>query len=553
MGSSDHDVNYLLKKYLGRDVSQYKIIDSLKQRGKNDEEVQRILSEYNSERKRVREFAKKVRNKMELKYADLSLTKQIEKINDYRKKYKFDNIETEKLVDIIFNMRDIQLAHREMPYNEVTRFWGWQPKEVTSYGEMKIDQQDAEAFDTILALHDKYSTLHDRVMSQSIDYQGSTPVKVTFERTKVDIYSCVHPIVVAMFLPKIRVFEERMLLASFGELVYTLGKQKTELTNQMNVELFQDINQDESYGSVIGKKFRPGMDTLDRFALQIELWKSVYALRNNNYCAENMEPIDFKKAVDKCRDNLIGSAWEMNVKDEGMAMRKLLNAFSLAPTYIQTTPQVSHGYNEAVITPNEIDSYTRVNLITYRIRPSVSEFEEQQKLTEAFSRVHTFKHKNKMIQKKLTILYSKGVLVFYIPRRKQNAIDLKKIFEPYKFTSMPVTQSRWQNLDKTPVLVDYTIGPIGTQNQVFNLKSVVAIETRRTDDAIIGSCAMVVFGREANSIVHYSPFDYGAGKDIEFMKSINESNTDSSVITFESKSRTNGTLFIYTDVEGGNN
>jgi len=548
MASSDSDVNYLLKKYLGKDVSHYKIAESLRGRGKSDSDIQRILSDFNAERKRVREFAKKVRNKLKSKYESLSLPKQIDKINEYRKKYKFDNIETDKLVDIVFNMRDEQLITKDTPYNEVTRFWGWQPPSVITTGEMKIEQEDAEPFDLILKLFDLTGTLHERVMSQSIDYSGSRPVtRIDFDRSKIDIYNSIHPIIAAMFFPKIPIFENRMLMASFGELAYTLGKQKTNLTNEFNIELFNDINFDTSHNTVFGKKFRPSVDILDRFSLQVELWKSVYALRNGNYSANNVQ-IDFTYALQKCRDNLSGSAWEMNIKDEGMMMRKLMTAFSLTPTYIQSLPVISVGFNNAQpISTNEMPEFMPVNLITYRIPPKIVGVNDDApvaKLSDVFDRPQTWWHKNQMYTKKQSILSSNGVLVFYIPRRKQ-VFDVKQILDPQKFSVLPVSQSRWQNLDKTPVIFDPILPSIGNVAKDFAIESVVAVETRRSDDAIIGSCAMV-FPDGADAL-HYSQFDYDEGNTMNYLKKINI--TDADKPSFTSKAQTQGTIFIYKAME----
>ena len=100
MGSSTDvtEVDRLLEKYMNRNVSNYNLVEKLKHKNIKDEEIQQIITDFNSEKKRIREFAKKVRAKLKSKYSNLSLPKQIQKINDYRRKYKFDNIKTDKII-----------------------------------------------------------------------------------------------------------------------------------------------------------------------------------------------------------------------------------------------------------------------------------------------------------------------------------------------------------------------------------------------------------------------------------------------------------------------
>ena len=60
------------------------------------------MRKYNEKMKRVKKLSEKIKERLLAKYPNLSMKEYIEKITEYKKKYSFDDAETQAIINTIF-------------------------------------------------------------------------------------------------------------------------------------------------------------------------------------------------------------------------------------------------------------------------------------------------------------------------------------------------------------------------------------------------------------------------------------------------------------------
>ena len=549
----DKEVHNLMKKNADRHKSTYAIIEDLKQKYKDEQIVDAVMSKYNDKLRRVKKIAEKIRDRLVAKYPNLSMKEYIDKVSEYKKKYDFDDSEMSHILNLLFQNKT-GLANSEVldiTYNEMSKALGFVPASFNFSGKMNVKQDELEQLQAILTIASATKELHSQVTLQSLLYDNVSlgALNGQFDRTRVNVFSFVHPVVAALFLPKIKFLDEHMLIASIANIVQQRYNGQ-DLTTQPDYELYMDIATDPSEAACSVGKVKPFNDLLNRCNVQTKLWEAVLNLRQGKYYTNDLS--SFILAIDNCRNSVFDAADLAYVKDEGTIMRKLLSAFSIRPTIVSTAPLYGISSATSNIASLAATHITTISMITMRI-PLLDKTKTQSlSLNDALEQRQLYIHRRQITVKTQQIMYSRDLLVFYVHRRFQT-VNLARLTRPYQMAILPITMSQYERLHGAQVNFELMM-PVGTQS--FALRSVVAVETAPNDENLIISCCALIRRPNSQDALEYSPLDLsGDNPDkIEPLKFM-PINTPlySNAPSMYKKASTRGTLFVYVCEQTANN
>lgn len=544
----DKEVSLLMKKNADKQKSTYAILEDLKSKFKDEEIVESIIRKYNDKMKRVRKVAEKIKERLVAKYPNLSMKEYIEKITEYKKKYNFDDSEMQSIINLIF-LNKHTIANPEAldaNYNEMSKALGFIPASYNLSGKLHVAKEELEPLQMILAIASASRELHYQVTLQSLIYSDCDNVALQnegFDKTKINIFSFIHPVVAALFLPKFKLLDQHLLLASIAEIVaYKYNGQ--ELQTQPEYELYWDISTDPAE-SACTNKTKPFTDLVNRCNVQTKLWEAVLNLRQGKYYLNDLG--QFLMAIDNCKANVFDAADLAYVKDEGTVLRKLLSAFSIRPTIVITTPVYGITPMTSHISPVTSSQITTLSMVTMRIPMTLGRETDPIRLEDALTQRQLYIHHRQLTAKQQEILYSRELLIFYVHRRFQT-INTARLTAPYHVSYLPTTINHFERLHEVEVnfpIGDLMIGRISGQ-QTFKIRSIVTVNTKKVRDdeknQIIIGCSSYIFPLDNDVIYKYDPLKLGdAGKEVFPLTALKNDFFNETIMD---ASKT-GTLFIY--------
>jgi hypothetical protein len=552
----DKEVHLLMKKNTDKQKSTYSILEELKSKYKDEEIVDSIMRKYNDKMKRVRKLSEKIKERLVAKYPNLSMKEYIEKITEYKKKYNFDDSEMQSIINLIFlNKSTISNTEAlDVNYNEMSKALGFVPASYNLGGKLHVKKEELDQLQMILTIASATKELHNQVTLQSLIYKDCDKVAIqqTFDKTKINIFSFVHPVVAALFIPKIELLDQHMLLASIAEIV-AFKANGQELQTQPEYELYWDIATDPAETACVNKT-KPFADLVNRCNVQTKLWEAVLNLRQGKYYTNDLN--SFIMAIDNCRASVFDAADLAYVKDEGTIMRKLLAAFSIRPTIVLTMPVYGITPLTSHISSVSSSHITTLPMITMRIPMTFGQEAERIHLNNALSQEQLYIHHRQLTVKQQQILYSREILVFYVHRRYQT-INTERLTNPYRMTTLPFTMNQFEKLQQVEVDINVDDLLIGGSNgnQRFCLKSVVMVETKNVvnqnpneqgPEIIISCSALIRADIESDPLAQLDTMGYKYNP----LKLDSNGNQVMALdyypsTAFLSEARTKGTLFIY--------
>ena len=560
----DKEVRNLIRKNAGKNKNNSSILDELREKyGKDKNIINAIVDKFNKKMNRVKKLSQKIKERLLAKYPNLSVREYINKINEYKTKYEFDDSEAHAIINDIFMNKTREHYDPNDVYsmsNEMTKALGFVPASYNLSGSLNIDKDQVESLQKIIQLDELYGDLHNQVILQSTIYEGveKSMVDVGIERNKINIYSFVHPVVAALFLPKFKLIDEHMLIASISRIINQKYR-GIELQTQPEYELYWDIATDPAETACVTKS-KPFDDLEKRCIVQIKLMESVLSLRQGKFFMNDLS--SFILAIDNCRASVFDAADLAYVKDEGTILRKLLAAFSLRPTIVLTRPVYNIASAYSNIPALAAGHITSLPMITIRLpnteggltfRSVSGEPEEPESIEKALTNQRQlYIHHRQIVEKQQEVLYSRGLLIFYIHRRYFK-LDSTRLAAPYAMAKLPVTMASQEQLNDKALSIS---NPLNLGKEVYNLKSFVNVQTKelpdpkdltkKIDGPIICCTAHVVLtdkestglGKSSGGSVEYKPLDMGDDDKVKALTWVTASDSIS-------KSQKKGTIFIY--------
>ena len=506
----DNEVNRLLEK---NNINKDEFIKLRNKIGDNDlvDKIQSTyIKKYESIKKRAQAFARKILEKQGINNQPFS--QLVIKAHKYAQKYELSDIEM-NLFKKILEMELAGVKPDDVPdaTSRISKVLGNITIDTKGFG-MKLTDDDYKYLQDILKIRNETKALHSQVILQSLSYNDcdNSAVSGQFRPENGHKKTChVPPVIAALFLPKFDTLEQHFLYSNIANII-SARNSKQPFQTRPDYELFYNLVSDPN--DVVCDSRSPLADLKNRCELQKQLWQTVLALRNGQYY--QCDQLNLLNAIDKCKLNKYDKPDLVYGKYDGTIIKRLFAAFSFRPTVVLSvpTPQVM-SINPYFQTSNPIiSSIPMINLrlpeysSLYRtgITPTgISTIDtdsfstERLSLSKALEQSQLFFENGHLIMKQTQVICSRGILVFFIDRRKHK-LDIGKLTNPVNVVGLPTAISGFERINTTP-LADISTAQIklskveatsiqtdSTSGTIFDLRSVVCAKTASNTDTTIG-------------------------------------------------------------------
>ena len=481
------EVMKLLKqdRHDGRDVLNY-----LRSKNLDENTINDIYVDYTKKYFQILKKAQKFKEHILNRYGfTMPVYDIIKKARKWKKKLGLTDSEFDVFVKMVITERKY-VGLPSIPNTKMAKTLGF-GQYLTSIGGLNISDKEMPILKQILDLWGQTGSLHKQLILQHLTYNSCAPESLVGKKCKNDnIYSYIHPVLAALFIPKFSLLDEHMLIANIGEIV-KCKRDKRPIHTKPDAELYWDIITDPNdHACNIDSAIK---DLLGRYILQTKIWDCVFNLRQGRYYIDKAP--DFLAAIENCRSSVYDAPDLTYLKDEGAILRRLLGAFSLRPTIVSTSRMYDFvhrmPYGSFGTTPLSIANITQLTtipMITIRLPIELTGQGISVDLQEGLSRPQWYVENGSIIPKVQKIIYSSGMLFFYINRRFQT-INIARRRLPYNFVELPASVTGWEKLNTQIVNFDDTMTVL---NDTYKLRSVVLIEHSPAKKNLIIGCSAAI-------------------------------------------------------------
>lgn len=499
----------------------------------SDSEVENVVERVNDVREKVRNLVRKFNRKLKKRYGDVDTVEFVKKGMKAAKKAGLGEAETKLFLrQAMYGESGAMIEEKKKrELSQMGKFLGYSAPacEDDDIQILDISSSDFPKLNELKAHYDSTQMIHTHVKDNMFNYRdcAAEALSGVYDKTRHNVHSHIHPLFVALFLPKIKYLERRMLLTNIARMILSRGQvylknsmfhlknnvAPTELDAEM--ELAEDIASDPNSLEHF-RDHSPLSNLLKRYKCQVELYKTVLALRTGQfYSARGSDEMNALVRVLNKQDWVFYDAVEFNtIQDEGTVLRKLLAVFSVRPTlsvlstYSQKFGIVQNSYLAKtkfkylpiinVKLPLDVNSYGSVT--------SSNTFS----LSQSLSQSDNFVEKGLIVPKKKSIVFSNGVVFFYVNRHNTSPtftqLNVKINMRNIALPAPKVTPNSRYN--KT--LVDFD-DSMRIGKETFNLRSAVYFRRKPLNGMdIYTGCVSAVVHRDdsgAVSYFQYSPLD----------------------------------------------
>lgn len=268
------------------------------------------------------------------RYSYLPPNKIMKKAKKYAKHLKFTQAEFELFRQMFMinyisplSNQDIKLETGDNT-GALARVFDIKPKE-KEQGKLIFDSSESSIVESIVKAAKSNDNLYYYTFVDSINYKDCDTEKYSMVPIKKNIKytDCVHPVVAAMFIPKIPYFETRFIYQNIARLVQMCYEhQKIDgLYKNLQNSLALDKSQ---YSDQTGHIITPIKDLQLRANIQIALWRVVLMLRNNHILDCDCSKLYNALSV-YAPDMFVDNSELLNQNSVGI-IRRLYNALSVS-------------------------------------------------------------------------------------------------------------------------------------------------------------------------------------------------------------------------------
>jgi hypothetical protein len=425
-------------------------------------------------RKRAKKFARMITERYQSQNYPLHIL--LKKALKYKKKYNLADSEFEEFRRIyeqtLTGTEQPSHVSVTVPFTNMSRALG--QGNIDANDGMKFDDKDYSTIHDVLRLYAEKKPTHAQVVLQSIVYKDTAFEALTgeFLNERHNPHCHIHPVVAALFLPKMNLFENHMLRSNIAYIVKTRYTKQPILTST-DYELFYNLISDPT--DVVCSSESAVKDLANRAQLQAHLWDSVLSLRNGRYYDCNST--HFLMAVDQCKRNNYESPDLLYQNDEGTMMQRLLGAFSLRPTIVATTPLYGVINNNPMRTHAIAPKVASLPMIVLRlpVLANNNNANPNIKLNDALDMSQWYVEDGSVVPRNQQIIYSRGALVFFVPRRA-HTLNIGKLVEPMNFARLPATVAGFERVNDRIVDFEHNVN---LREHTYRLRSVVCVEINK--------------------------------------------------------------------------
>lgn len=499
-----------VETYLQTGLPSIQVANLMKLSGKDDAEISVHIEKYEESRRKIKKYIKKFIDKIERRYGELDVPELIKKGIKFANKHGFSKAEEKEFIDQVMRGDDVYNPMPEMQYSDMSKFLGF--SSVPSF--MNIKATDHSILEEISQLFDGSKSIHASVKNNLSIYKSCAPEAITgrYDRDKHNISVFIHPIIVALFLPKLKAIEKRMLISNIGRMVvqrsihllkkyqaYSSSMLPTEF--EADLDLMTDIAKDPNSMNYFSDD-SPLSNLLKRFKIQIELYKNVLSLRAGNYYSKSENDNigdDYVTGLGRILQSYEWTYFDSpeyyHVQDEGTFLRKLLSVFSLRPTFTQLSSLMTSstmGYSNFGASRLTFVNTPIVNVKLPRLSLAGNQAVPFVRLNSALSQTENFIENKMIIPKHKVVIHSRDLLFFYVNRR-YHSINFTSTEMSLKYMSVPGTIQNITNVNQTELHFDERFNIGSGQRQTFFLRSVIVLNhIPKNEFATLGSSAIVI-------------------------------------------------------------
>jgi hypothetical protein len=505
-----------MEGYLQLDLPPQQLANMLRAEGLEEKEIDARIEKYEASRHKIRKYIRKFIDKIERKYGDLDVPELIKKGMKFAQKHGFTKSEERKFINQVMtgDVDTPYIPFQEMAYTEMSKFLGFS----TLPSFMNIKATDHSILDEISTLFHASTGLHAAIKNNLSVYKSCSPEAITgkYDRDKHNITEFIHPVIVALFLPKISSLEKRMLISNIGRMViqrsshllrqyraYSASVIRTELN--ADLELMYDIAKDPNSMNYFSDD-TPLANLLKRFKIQIELYKNVISLRDGKYYSRSEIESTAGSYVAGLGKILQSYEWTYfdspefyHVQDEGTFLRKLLSVFSLRPTFTQLSSLMTSstmGYSNFGASRLTFVNTPIINVkLPRNIYGGTQAVGGFVRLSSALSQTENFIENKMIIPKHKMVIHSRDVVFFYANRR-YHTINFTNMDISLRYINLPGTMTSITSVNQTELHFDEDF-PIG--NERFYLRSVVVLNNVPKSEFATTGCSSIVISKLAGN------------------------------------------------------
>jgi len=549
----DEQVKRLLKDGIRGKIPS-STISELRRRYNDDNLLDKIQEVFydrlNEIKTRARKFAKLVEKKFGAKGLPLHIV--LKESKRYKEKYNLSDVEFEE-----FRMQYQKLLNSRLPIEEqielipntnMAHLFG----DIASNEGLVIKDSDYPVLQDIKKIYTLTRPTHSAVILQSMQYENcaNEVLNGVFDPQKHNPSSSIHPVVAAMFIPKIQLLEEHFLYTNIAYIVQS-KHERVPLNNMSDITLLHHMINDAN--DIVCSSETPLKDIRLRCNLQHNLWNNVLSLRNGKF----FDPVgsDFFAAIDECKISTYDAPDLIYIGDEGIVLKRLLSAFSFRPLVVTTNPIFgTFGTANPVNFPVISNRVVASTLLTLRL-PTNNKHEIEISLDSALTQSQVYLESGMFVPKTQEVISTNGVVIFHVPRRTISPDkSYRNLISPIpQFDQIPSHILKNEIVNDSRLTVDEILT---ITKKPYYLRSAVFLETFnenknipevKNNDIVIGTGAII---RKANNPITgdywlYSPklAQSESGKSERHMQKLLYNNPDSDD-PIELLS-TRATIFIY--------
>jgi len=458
------------------------------------------------------------------------------------------------------------------------------------HGQMiRITPKDHSKLNELSMLYDETKHIHADVKMMVANYRDCAPEAITgqYDRTKHNVSISIHPVLAALFFPKVEYLERRMLYTNVARMVLSRAQaylKNFSFSSHSNVapgeleaefELAYDIAYDPNALEYF-KDDSPMDNIIKRYRCQFELYLAVLNLRQGRYYSTDYDKNDgiagFLKVINSYEWSFFDSPELFHVQDEGTVLRKLLAVFSCRPTFTQLS-SFTNRYGLGHTTMTGLSRTVFVNIPVVNIKLPIDLIGNQVhtiSLARALTQTDYFIEHKIVVPKNKSVIYSNEVAFFYANRRYPSVNFDTTACMPMRYLSLPISFINQTTINKTILYFDNRLR-IG--RDWFDLRSVVLLQRPPITGVDIATGCSAVIAVDSNSptvtfhgntpiYIHYNPSiasiqylegdqppghsQFVANTPVSF---IDEVTSDPSRIGFRKEAQERGTIFFYVKLQ----
>jgi len=519
--TQDDDLEFFVKH---QDIPEEQIRSILRHRKMSDDKVESMLQKIREAKERIRKHARRFIEKIDQHYGLHDVPTIVSKATKFAQKHQLSAVERDAIISMALkgDVYNTFNPVNDLRYSEMSKFMGI---ESPAGQVLNIQSKDYAPLNEVVKLFETSRILHADIKSQLNLYKdcAAEALSCIYDKTKHNVSTHIHPVVVALFLPKIAAIERRMLLANVGRVVLRralpylnrhiqLYDNLLEGEEEAEWELTSDIVQDPNSLAYFSDD-TPITNIMKRFKIQIELWRNVINVRQGIYYAsgydDNNGVTGLLRTLSQYDWNYFDSPDMYHLQDEGSVLRKLLAVFSLRPTFTQVSSLVQRTYmGMANFTGLSRVTFLRIPIINVRL-PTLVQGNAGLPLPEihlerSINQTDYFIENKLFVPKTKSVMFSKNLVFFHINRRYQT-VNVTNLAYRFSYTSMPYQSF---NVGQTRVN-DLPVGfreqlPLG--REMYDLRSVVTVyRPPIAENIAAGSSCIIMRAEPSVEQLYYNP------------------------------------------------